>query len=82
MGKPGVGQELARRAIVLVIDQDAPLQEPERALDNTHVLVQHHMMDVGAVEQRSDSGNQNEIVGPNQFPQMHAPVLTGNAADR
>jgi hypothetical protein len=40
------------------------------------------MMDIGAVEQRSDSGNQNEIVGSYQFLQMHAPVLAGNEADR
>src|SRR5215470_4244738 len=82
MGKPGVGQQSTRRAIVLVIDQDAPLQEAERALDNAHVLVQHHMMDVGAVKQRSDSRNQNEIVGSYQFPQMHAPVLARKEADR
>ena len=82
MGESGVRQQSARRAIVLVIDQDAPLQEAERALDNAHVLVQHHMMDIGAVEQRSDSGNQNEIVGSYQFLQMHAPVLAGNEADR
>jgi len=74
MGEPGIGQELARGAIVLVVDQDAPLQEAQRALDDAHVLVQHHMMDFGAVEQRSDSGNQNEIVGSYQFPQIRSPV--------
>jgi hypothetical protein len=28
------------------------------------------VMDIGAIEQRSDSGNQHDIVGPNQFPQF------------
>jgi len=31
-------------------------------------------MDIGAVEQRSHRGNQNEIVGSYQFPQLHSPV--------
>jgi hypothetical protein len=53
------------------MDQDAPRQHAERALDDAHVLVQHQMMDIGAVEQRADSGNQHDIVGPNQFPQSH-----------
>jgi octaprenyl-diphosphate synthase len=80
MAKPGVGEELARGVIVIVIDQDTPLQEPERSLDNAHVLVQHHVMNIGAVEQRADSGNQNEIVGPNQFPQINSPASAGNRA--
>ncbi len=80
MAKPGVGEELARVVIVIVIDQDTPLQEPERSLDNAHVLVQHHVMNIGAVEQRADSGNQNEIVGPNQFPQINSPASAGNRA--
>src|SRR5258705_2678928 len=29
------------------------------------------MVDVGAIEQRSYSGNQHDVVGPNQFPQTH-----------
>jgi octaprenyl-diphosphate synthase len=69
MGKPGIGQKLARRANVLVINQDAPLQQAKRALDDAHVLIQHDMMDIGAVEQRADGGNQDDIVGSNQFPQ-------------
>jgi hypothetical protein len=28
------------------------------------------MMDIGAVEQRANSGNQHDIVGSNQFPQF------------
>ena len=69
VGEAGVGQELARLAIVVLMDQDAAGQHAERALDDAHVLVQHQMMDVGAVEQRADRGNQHHIVGPNQFPQ-------------
>jgi octaprenyl-diphosphate synthase len=80
MAKPGVGEELARGVIVIIVDQDTPLQEAERAFDDAHVLVQHHVMDIGAVEQRANSGNQNEIVGPNQFPQINSPAFAGNRA--
>src|SRR5258708_31343734 len=55
------------------MDQDPPRQDPQRTFDNAHVLVQHQMMDIGAVEQCSDSRNQHDIVGANQFPQL--PVL-------
>src|SRR4051794_21351007 len=48
MAEAGIGEHLSRLAIVLIADQDAPRQHAERALDHTHVLVQHHMMDVGA----------------------------------
>ena len=32
-------------------DQDAPRQHPERTVQHAHVLIQHEMMDIGAVEQ-------------------------------
>ena len=68
--RPGIGQKLARLAVVVLMDQDAARQHAERSLDDAHVLVQHQMMDIGAVEQRADRGNQHDIVGPNQFPQF------------
>ena len=54
VGETGVGQNLARLAIVVLMDQDPPRQHAERAFDDAHVLVQHQMMDIGAVEQRAD----------------------------
>src|SRR5262249_33699683 len=80
MGKPGVRQKFARRAIVLVVDEDTPLQQAEGAFDDAHVLVQDHVMDFGAVEQRANRGNQNEVVGSNQFPQTPSPFLAAPGA--
>jgi hypothetical protein len=34
-------------------------------------------MNIGAVEQRSDRGNQHDIVGPNQFPQLRFSLMPG-----
>src|ERR1700751_1880914 len=76
MGQAGIGEKLARRAVLLVMDQDSPRQDAERAFDHAHVLVQHHVMDIGAVEQRADRRNQHDVVGPNQFPQIRALPFT------
>src|SRR3979411_2544102 len=79
MGEPGVGEKLARRAVILVMDQNPARQHAERALDDAHVLVQHQMMDVGAIEPGADSRQQHNIVGPHQFPQLWL-LLHGLAA--
>jgi hypothetical protein len=65
-----IDQNLARLTIIVLMDQNAAWQDPERTFDNAHILVQHQMMDIGAIEQRSDRRNQHDIVGPNQFPQF------------
>src|SRR5262249_34514245 len=70
MRQPGFGEDLPGRAVVLLMHQDAPRQDAERTLDDAHVLVQDQMMNVGAVEQRTDRRHQNDIVGPHQFPQL------------
>ena len=56
--------------IVVLMHQNPPRQDAERAFDDAHVLVQHEVMDIGAVEQRADRRNQHDIVGSNQFPQF------------
>src|SRR5712691_1949294 len=56
------------------VDENPPRQDAERALDDAHVLVQHQVMDVGAVEQRTDRRHQHHVVGPNQFPQYRSPL--------
>src|SRR5207247_6752671 len=70
VGEARIDQTLARLAVVILVDQDAARQHAQRPLDDAHVLVQHQMMDIGAVEQRTDRGNQHDIVGPNQFPHV------------
>ena len=70
MSQARLGQQLAGLAIVVLVNQDSPRQDAERSLDDAHVLVQHQMMDIGAVEQRADCGNQYDIVGSDQFPHV------------
>jgi len=84
MGKARIGEQLARLPVIVVMDQNAARQHAQRALDDAHVLVQHQMMDIGAIEQRADGGNQHDVVGPNQFPQLAFPFMArhgGWAAD-
>ena len=70
MGQARIGQKLSRLAVVVVKDQDTARQDAQRPLDDAHVLVQYQMMDVGAVEQGADGGDQHHVVGSDQFPQM------------
>jgi hypothetical protein len=70
MRQPGIREDLPGRPHVVVMDQDPPRQDAERAFDDAHVLVQHQMMDIGGIKQRADCRNQYHVVGPNQFPQL------------
>src|SRR5262249_31353742 len=72
MRQSGLAEELPRRLVVFLVHENPPRQDAERALDDAHVLVQHQMMDVGAIEQRADRRHQHHIVGPHQFPQLAA----------
>jgi octaprenyl-diphosphate synthase len=75
----GVGEYLSRRVDVLLMHQNSPRQNAERALDDAHVLVRHQMIDMGAIEQRADRRHQHDIIGPNQFPQLTA-LLFGHVS--
>jgi len=70
VAEAGIAENLARFAVIVFMDQDPARQHAERAFDHAHVLVQHQMMNIGAVEQGADRRNQHDIVGPNQFPQF------------
>jgi hypothetical protein len=63
------------------MDQYPARQDPERTLDNAHILVQHEMVDICAVKQRTDCRNQYDIVGPDQFPHFRSPCRTAPAAE-
>ena len=75
MGQTSIGEDLPRRAVVLVMNQNPPRQDAKRTFDDAHVLVQHQVMDIGAVEQRADRRHQYHIVGSNQFPQNRLSML-------
>ena len=70
MGEARIGQNPARLTVIILVDQDAARQDPQRPFDDAHILVQHQVMDIGAIEQRAHGGNQHDIVGSNQFPQF------------
>jgi hypothetical protein len=70
MGKAGVTEDLARLAVIVLVDQDPARQDTKRSLDDAHILIEHQMVDVGAVEQRSYRRNKHDVVGSNQFPHL------------
>jgi octaprenyl-diphosphate synthase len=67
--QPGIAENLTGLAVVVVMNQNPSWQDPEGAFDNAHVLVEHQVVNIGAIEQRADGRNQHDIIGPNQFPQ-------------
>ena len=70
VGEAGIAEDLPRLAVIVLVDQNTARQHADRAFEHAHVLVQHQMVNMGAVEQRADRRNQHDIVGPNQFPQL------------
>jgi len=72
MGETRIGQKPAGLAVILIVNQDAARQDAKRSFDDAHILVEHQMMDIGAVQQRANRRNQDDIVGPYQFAQKGA----------
>ena len=66
----------------LLIDHDAARQHAERAFQHAHVLVQHHVRNVGALEQRLDRGDQHRVVGPDQLVHDRQPRRRSPAGAR
>jgi hypothetical protein len=70
MRQPGIAQELAGLAVIVLMDENPARQSANRSVEDAHILVEHQMMDVGAIEERTDRRNQHDIVGSNQFPHL------------
>src|SRR6185437_6680053 len=70
VSQTGIGEKLPRLAVVVFVNQNSAGQNAERSLDHAHVLVEHEMMDIGAIQQRADRRDQYHIVGSNQFPHV------------
>jgi hypothetical protein len=45
-----IAENLARFAVIVVMDQNTARQDPQRAFDDAHILVQHQVMDIRTVE--------------------------------
>jgi hypothetical protein len=70
MREAGIAEKLTGLVIVVFMDQNPARQYAKRPFDDAHILVQHQVMDIGTVEQRSNCRNQHDVVGPNQFPHL------------
>jgi hypothetical protein len=49
-----IGEKLARLVVVVVMDQDSPRQHAEGTFDDAHVLIEHKVVDIRAIEERAD----------------------------
>ncbi len=56
-------------AFLFRVDQNPPWQEAERPLDGGHMLVGHKIGDPLRLQDRFDDGDENEIVGAQNFDQ-------------
>jgi hypothetical protein len=68
MGKTSFHKQSSRGSQIVVTDQQAAWQHPERAFNNAHILIKDQMSDMGTIQQGFDSRNQHDIVGPQQLP--------------
>ena len=80
--QPRILQQLPRDRQVFLIDHDAARQHAERAFQHAHVLVQHHVRDFGALEQRLDRRDQHRIVGPDKLVHNRQPRRPSPAGAR
>ncbi len=67
MGEASISQQLAGDVLMLVVHQNAPRQDAERAFQHAHVAVEHHMRNFRALEQRFDRGDQHRVVGADEL---------------
>ncbi len=69
MSKPGVSQQTPRGEIVVIVDENAAGNDAERAFEDAHIAIEQEVFDVGAVKQRADRRDKNDVVGSEQFTQ-------------
>src|SRR5579863_9555258 len=75
VGEASIAEKLAGLVIVILVDENPARQNAKRPLDDAHILVEHQMMDIGAVEQCANRRNQHDVVGSNQFPHLASPCI-------
>ena len=69
----GILEKPPRRLVLVLVNQDAPGKNPDRAFHHAHVLIDNHMPDMRALEQRFDRRNQNGIIGADKLAQSALP---------
>src|SRR5262249_31480407 len=67
----GIHQQFAGFTRAILSDHHTTRQHAERAFEHAHVLVEHHMFDARAAQQRLDRSDQHGIVGANDFAHLN-----------
>jgi len=77
MPEAGVSQEPPCGPFFVFGHKNASRQYAKRAFQYAHVLIEHHMTNSGAVEQRHHRRDQNHVIGANEFAQCIRPLFVG-----
>ena len=64
---PASARMRARPVDLVGVDHDAARQDADRAVEHAHVLVGHEMPDAGIAQQRFDEGDDDGVVGADEF---------------
>ena len=73
MGETGVFEQTSRGIDVFLSDLNATRQDPERALEHAHVLIEGEMRDIGGAQERLDNRKENRVIAANEL--AHARLL-------
>src|SRR5208282_3769148 len=65
VGEAGLLEQPACDLEFILADQNAARENADRAFQHAYVLIDHHVADMRAVEQRLDRRDQHRIVGAN-----------------
>src|SRR5580700_11405531 len=65
----GVGEKTARGGKFVFVNQNAPLESTDRALEHAYVLIGDHVRNSRAREQRLDGRDRHRVVGSHEFAQ-------------
>jgi hypothetical protein len=68
----GIGQKTPRGRDLVLVDQNAPLEGADRALEHAYVLIGDYVRNSRAVEQRLDGRDHDRIIGSHEF--AHRPT--------
>ena len=76
MTEARVLKKLTRLQLLIFGNQHSPGQYTKRAFQHAHVLVKHHRTNAGTFQECHHRGNQNRVIGANEFAHPKAVLYT------
>jgi len=76
MTEAGLFQQSARGIDMMLVNEQTPRQDADRAFQHAHILVEHEMRDIGRIQQSLERGNQHGVVSANNLAQNSSPSVS------